>query len=157
MKVDGAWLKENAEYVEGDAPYYQGTLTVGEAEIRHATNAMGFGYNESTGADYPDYELSAYVYDWTNATPGATYQATITYSDAYYCDYYFTYGASYVSTALEIGTPTTTLTVKMPEDNAIEGVNADKNAEGRTYNLMGLPVGKNYKGIVIKNGRKVLQ
>lgn len=156
LQTDGAWLKENAEYVDGDAPYYQGTLTVGEAEIRHATNAMGFGYNESTGADYPDYEMMAYVYDWTNATPGATYQATITYTDAYYNDYYPSYGW-WNSSQVDIGTPTTTLTVKIPEENAIEDVNADKNAEGRTYNLMGLPVGKNYKGIVIKNGRKVLQ
>ena len=26
----------------------------------------------------------------------------------------------------------------------------------RTYNLAGQPVGKNYKGIVVKNGKKVL-
>ena len=155
MKVDGAWLKENAEYVEGDAPYYQGTLTVGETKIGHSTQDMGFGYNQSTGADYPDYELSAYVYDWTNATPGATYQATITYTAATYYDYYFTIYSN-VSSDIVIGTPTTTLTVTIPDETAIEGVNADKNAEGRTYNLMGLPVGKDYKGIVIKNGKKML-
>lgn len=154
LQTDGAWLKENATYVDGDAPYYQGTLTIGETEIGHSIYGMGIGYNESTGADYSDYELSAYVYDWTNATPGATYQATITYTAATYYDYYFTY--YYVSTALEIGTPTTTLTVTIPEENAIEGVNADMNAEGRTYNLLGIPVGKDYKGVVIQNGRKVL-
>ena len=155
MKVDGAWLKENAEYVDGDAPYYQGSLTVGEAVTGHDIMSMGFGYNSDTGEDYPDYEMMAYVYDWTNATPGATYQATITYTNATYYDYYPSY-VLWDSTPIEIGTSTTTLTVKIPEEDAIEGVNADMSAEGRTYNLMGLPVNKGYKGIVIKNGKKVL-
>jgi hypothetical protein len=155
-QVDGEWLKENATYVDGDAPYYQGTLTIGETEIGHSIYGMGIGYNESTGADYSDYELSAYVYDWTNATPGATYQATITYSSGTYYDWYESY-SQYVGLDMEIGTPSTTVTVTIPEENSIEDITAGRNADGRMYNLLGIPVGKDYKGVVIQNGRKVLQ
>ena len=58
---------------------------------------------------------------------------------------------------MEIGTPTTTVTVVIPEDTGIDDVNADLRKDGHTYNLMGIRVGKDYKGIVIKNGKKVLQ
>ena len=36
-------------------------------------------------------------------------------------------------------------------------VNADEQATGPTYNVVGMKVGDNYKGIVIRNGRKVLK
>ena len=154
--ADGAWLKDNAEYVDGDAPYYRGTLTVSEPTMGHDTFSMGFGYDLTTRENYSDYEMKAYVYDWTNATPGATYQATITYSNGTYYDWYESY-SQYVGLDMEIGTPTTTVTVVIPEDTGIDDVNADLRKDGHTYNLMGIRVGKDYKGIVIKNGKKVLQ
>ena len=39
----------------------------------------------------------------------------------------------------------------------IEAQQADVKADGIAYNLAGLPVGKDYKGIVIVNGKKIMQ
>ena len=59
---------------------------------------------------------------------------------------------------VEIGTPSTTVTVVIPGgENSIDEVNADSNANIPMYNLMGIRVGKEYKGIVIQNGKKILR
>ena len=47
-------------------------------------------------------------------------------------------------------------TFKKKVPTAIEEINADKQASGQRYNLMGQPVGKDYKGIVIENGKKLI-
>ncbi len=47
--------------------------------------------------------------------------------------------------------------LKLVEGDGIEMVNADEQATGPTYNVVGMKVGDNYKGIVIRNGRKVLK
>lgn len=44
-----------------------------------------------------------------------------------------------------------------PEDTGIEGVASDSwSDDDCIYNLQGIPVGKDYKGIVIRNGKKIL-
>ena len=153
----GTLLKSNAEYVtDGEAPYYVGTLEMGEEVAGHNETNLGIGKDYNSGR-FADYEIKAWVPDWTNATPGATYKATITYS---YCTYHIwnTDINDYDIYPVEIGTPSTTVTVTIPgEENAIDDVTADRNANGPTYNLMGIRVGKEYKGIVIKNGKKILR
>ena len=164
----GALLKDNAEYVtDGEAPYYIGTLEMGEVMARQLPVLLEFGkFYHGSGDQYGsgeienynnDYSIKALVPDWTNATPGATYKATITYSN---CRYHLwdTVMHGYNMYPVEIGTPSTTVTVVIPSgENSINEVNADRNANSPTYNLMGIRVGKEYKGIVIQNGKKVLR
>ncbi|MBO6296803.1 MAG: hypothetical protein J6M54_04665 [Prevotella sp.] len=157
----GALLKDNAEYVtDGEAPYYIGTLEMGEVMARQLPVLLEFGkFRYGSGEnDYDyynkDYSIKALVPDWTNATPGATYKATITYSN---CRYQL-WDTGYDVYPVEIGTPSTTVTVVIPGgENSIYEVNADRNANSPTYNLMGIRVGKEYKGIVIQNGKKILR
>jgi len=154
--ADGTLLKEKGEFVDGEAPYYVGTLEIDEVVAGHNEFGLGFGRQHTDGSTFPDYEIKAWVPDWTNATPGATYKATITYPSCSY-EYWNDDIEAYGSYPVEIGTPSTTLTVVIPEDTGIDDVNADLRKDGHTYNLMGIRVGKDYKGIVIKNGKKVLQ
>lgn len=158
----GALLKDNAEYVtDGEAPYYIGTLEMGEVMARQLPVLLEFGkfrYSFDEFDNYiKDYSIKALVPDWTNATPGATYKATITYSN---CRYHLwdTDISGYDVYPVEIGTQSTTVTVVIPGgENSIYEVNADRNANSPTYNLMGIRVGKEYKGIVIQNGKKILR
>ena len=49
------------------------------------------------------------------------------------------------------------LKVTSPTPTAIRTVHAETdNTDAPAYNLMGVPVDKNYRGIVIKNGKKVI-
>ena len=154
--ADGTLLKEKGEFVDGEAPYYVGTLEIGEVVPGQTETSLGIGKDYYAGGSYADYEIKAWVPDWTNATPGATYKATITYPS---CTHYIWNAGinDYDVYPVEIGTPSTTVTVVIPEDTGIDDVNADLRKDGHTYNLMGIRVGKDYKGIVIKNGKKVLQ
>lgn len=158
----GDLLKDNAEYVtDGEAPYYIGTLEMGEVMARQLPVLLEFGKFRYGYVEYDDhnkdYWIKARVPDWTNATPGATYKATITYSNCRY-QLWDTDINGYDMYPVEIGTPSTTVTVVIPGgENSIYEVNADRNANSPTYNLMGIRVGKEYKGIVIQNGKKVLR
>ena len=49
-----------------------------------------------------------------------------------------------------------TFAVTVGGATGINGINADEN-DGAAYNLAGQKVGKNYKGIIVKNGKKVLK
>lgn len=153
----GALLKDNAEYItDGEAPYYVGTLEMGEMVAGHTKVGLGFG-KDYYGGEFKDYEIKAWVPDWTNATPGATYKATITYPS---CTYYIWDATinDYDVYPIEIGTQSTTVTVVIPGgENSIYEVNTDRSANSPTYNLMGIRVGKEYKGIVIQNGKKILR
>ena len=158
----GALLKDNAEYItDGEAPYYIGTLEMGEVMARQLPVLLEFGkfrYEYGEFENYiKDYSIKALVPDWTNATPGATYKATITYSN---CRYHLwdTDINGYDVHPVEIGTPSTTVTVVIPGgENSIYEMNTDRSANSPTYNLMGIRVGKEYKGIVIQNGKKILR
>lgn len=155
----GALLKDNAEYItDGEAPYYVGTLEMGEVMAGHTKVGLGFG-KDYYGGEFKDYEIKAWVPDWTNATPGATYKATITYpSSTYYIWDAAINDYDVYTNPIEIGTQSTTVTVVIPGgENSIDEVNADRSANIPVYNLMGIRVGKEYKGIVIQNGKKILR
>ena len=49
-----------------------------------------------------------------------------------------------------------TFAVTVGGATGINGINADEN-DGAAYNLAGQKVGKNYKGIIVKNGKKVMK
>ena len=51
---------------------------------------------------------------------------------------------------------TVNATFKESTPTGIEEINAANSKTGQRYNLMGQPVGKGYKGIVIENGKKIL-
>ena len=51
---------------------------------------------------------------------------------------------------------TVTATFKEPVVTGITDINAAKPKTGQRYNLMGQPVGKDYKGIVIEDGKKLI-
>ena len=134
---------------------------MGEVMARQLPVLLEFGKFRYSFGEFDnyikDYSIKALVPDWTNATPGATYKATITYSN---CRYHLwdTDINGYDVHSVEIGTPSTTVTVVIPGgENSIYEVNADRNANSPTYNLMGISVGKEYKGIVIQNGKKILR
>lgn len=160
----GALLKDNAEYItDGEAPYYVGTLEMGEVMARQLPVLLEFGKLRygSGEQDYnyynKNYSIKALVPDWTNATPGATYKATITYSNCKYHLWNTDKNGNDVY-PVEIGTPSTTVTLVIPgEENDIYDVTTDSNTNIPVYNLMGIRVGKEYKGIVIQNGKKILQ
>ena len=40
--------------------------------------------------------------------------------------------------------------------SGVEDINAAQPCSGRRYNMMGQPVGQDYKGLVIEDGRKIL-
>lgn len=47
-------------------------------------------------------------------------------------------------------------TFKKSTSTGVDNLNIDNSKSARRYNLMGQPVGNNYKGIVIQNGKKIL-
>ena len=49
-----------------------------------------------------------------------------------------------------------TFAVTVGGATGINGINADEN-DGAAYNLAGQKVGKNYKGIIVKNGKKMMK
>ena len=54
--------------------------------------------------------------------------------------------------------PVRTLIVDSPTPTAIQTINNDASeaSDAPAYNLMGVPVGAGYRGIVIKNGKKIV-
>ena len=49
-----------------------------------------------------------------------------------------------------------TATFKKWYPTAIEEINVNESKSGKRYNLMGQPVGRDYKGVVIENGKKII-
>lgn len=49
-----------------------------------------------------------------------------------------------------------TATFKKWYPTAIEEINVNESKNGKRYNLMGQPVGRDYKGVVIENGKKII-
>ena len=46
---------------------------------------------------------------------------------------------------------------KLVEADAIEEISADETSAGQAYNIAGQRVGENYKGIQVKDGKKILK
>jgi len=145
----GAMLKNHAEYVTGSASYYRGTLTISDSKkYRHFAVDFGFGHDYESEEDY---DVVAVVPDWAGATSGATYKAQISFNAAFY---EYDSEGNYISEST-LETKPTTLTLSVPAnvgvDEATSGLDDD-----RMYNIMGVQVYDGYKGIVIKNGKKML-
>lgn len=150
-KADGALLKSNATYVDGDAPYYRGTLTISNI-LKYSHNPLIFSYgnyNESYNA-----YTYARVPDWTNATPGATYKATINYAVTRYV--YDEVTNTYVDSQSELTPTVLTLVVPNGDDaiNSITGTQKDGyfTLDGRK--IQGAP---SKRGIYIKDGKKIIR
>ena len=154
-KADGELLKNNATFVDGDAPNYLGTLTVYDADHKHLSErsmiSYQMGYDEVL-EPRTVYE-SAEVLDWSAATPGATYKATINYDVTHYV---FNTATGYWQIKETIPANPTTLTLKVTDATGIEDVTIARPTDNRRYNIMGQPVGEDYKGIVIMNGQKMI-
>jgi len=84
-------------------------------------------------------------------------------------DNYYTFESSYATAVLYVPEESIELyrndenwkrffTILPIEDSGIDGVPVDPAVEGKRqrYNLMGQPVGDDYRGIVIENGKKIL-
>lgn len=48
------------------------------------------------------------------------------------------------------------VTFKKSTSTGVDNLNIDNSKNARRYNLMGQPVGNNYKGIVIQYGKKII-
>ena len=68
--------------------------------------------------------------------------------------------SAYVNLPADVARPST-LTVNFPADpstpTCINGINSENEDAAQSYNLFGMPVGRDYKGIVIRNGKKYIQ
>lgn len=68
--------------------------------------------------------------------------------------------SAYVNLPADVARPST-LTVNFPADpstpTGINGINSENEDAAQSYNLFGMPVGRDYKGIVIRNGKKYSQ
>lgn len=68
--------------------------------------------------------------------------------------------SAYVNLPAEVTRPST-LTVNFPAEpttpTGINGINTENEEAAQSYNLFGMPVGRDYKGIVIRNGKKYIQ
>lgn len=68
--------------------------------------------------------------------------------------------SAYVNLPATVARPST-LTVNFPADSTtptgINGINSENEDAAQSYNLFGMPVGRDYKGIVIRNGKKYIQ
>lgn len=68
--------------------------------------------------------------------------------------------SAYVNLPADVARPST-LTVNFPADpstpTGINGINSEIEDAAQSYNLFGMPVGRDYKGIVIRNGKKYIQ
>lgn len=68
--------------------------------------------------------------------------------------------SAYVNLPADVARPST-LTVNFPADpstpTGINGIDSENDRAAQSYNLFGMPVGRDYKGIVIRNGKKYIQ
>lgn len=68
--------------------------------------------------------------------------------------------SAYVNLPADVARPST-LTVNFPADpstpTGINGIDSENDEAAQSYNLFGMPVGRDYKGIVIRNGKKYIQ
>lgn len=68
--------------------------------------------------------------------------------------------SAYVNLPADVARPST-LTVNFPADpstpTGINGIDSENDEAAQSYNLFGMPVDRDYKGIVIRNGKKYIQ
>lgn len=116
------------------------TITEGDAIPAFTLTYSGFRNSDSEATAFttkPAAKTTA-----TPSSPAGTYPITISGGEAQ--NYALTYGQG-------------TLTIEEKEVDGISSVKADEQPNSATYNLAGQKVNAQYKGIVIRNGKKVMK
>ena len=145
----GTVTNEQVTYVAGTLTITKAPLTVG---VKNETITEGDAIPAFTltysGFRNSDTEATAFTTKpvaKTTATPSSaagTYPITVSGGEAQ--NYALTYGQG-------------TLTIEEKEVDGISSVKADEQPNSATYNLAGQKVNAQYKGIVIRNGKKVVK
>jgi hypothetical protein len=145
----GTVTNEQVTYVAGTLTITKAPLTVG---VKNETITEGDAIPAFTltysGFRNSDTEATAFTTKPvanTTATPSSaagTYPITVSGGEAQ--NYALTYGQG-------------TLTIEEKEVDGVSCVKADEHPNSATYNLAGQKVNAQYKGIVIRNGRKVVK
>jgi hypothetical protein len=145
----GTVTNEQVTYVAGTLTITKAPLTVG---VKNETITEGDAIPAFTltysGFRNSDTEATAFTTKpvaKTTATPSSaagTYPITISGGEAQ--NYALTYGQG-------------TLTIEEKEVDGVSSVKADEQPNTATYNLAGQKVNAQYKGIVIRNGKKVMK
>ena len=145
----GTVNNEQVTYVAGTLTITKAPLTVG---VKNETITEGDAIPAFTltysGFRNSDTEATAFTKSpvaKTTATPSSaagTYPITISGGEAQ--NYALTYGQG-------------TLTIEEKEVDGVSSVKADEQPNSATYNLAGQKVNTQYKGIVIRNGKKVMK
>ena len=145
----GSLINKNVTYVAGTLTITKAPLTVG---VKNETITEGDAIPAFTltysGFRNSDTEATAFTTKpvaKTTATPSSaagTYPITISGGEAQ--NYALTYGQG-------------TLTIEEKEVDGVSSVKADEQPNSATYNLAGQKVNAQYKGIVIRKGRKVFK
>ena len=145
----GTVTNEQVTYVAGTLTITKAPLTVG---VKNETITEGDAIPTFTltysGFRNSDTEATAFTTKpvaKTTATPSSaagTYPITVSGGEAQ--NYSLTYGQG-------------TLTIEEKEVDGVSSVKADEQPNTATYNLAGQKVNAQYKGIVIRNGKKVMK
>ena len=93
------------------------------------------------------YELETLTVTTIDATSGAPLRANVDITEGENGTYTFAMPAAPV---------TVSATFKKSNPTGVDYLNIDNSKSAQRYNLMGQPVGNNYKGIVIQNGKKII-
>lgn len=145
----GTITNELVTYVDGTLTIIKAPLTVGvKSETITEGDAIPAFTLTYSGFRNSDTEATAFTKSpvaKTTATPSSaagTYPITISGGEAQ--NYALTYGQG-------------TLTIEEKEVDGVSSVKADEQPNSATYNLAGQKVNTQYKGIVIRNGKKVMK
>ena len=93
------------------------------------------------------YELETLTVTTIDATSGAPLRANVDLTEGENGTYTFAMPAAPV---------TVSATFKKSNPTGVDNLNIDNLKNAQRYNLMGQPVGNDYKGIVIENGKKII-
>ena len=145
----GSVTNTKTTYVAGTLTITKAPLTVGvknetitEGDVIPAFTLTYSGFRNS------DTEATAFTTKpvakttATLSSPAGTYPITVSGGEAQ--NYALTYGQG-------------TLTIEVKEVDGVSSVKADEQPNSATYNLAGQKVNTQYKGIVIRNGKKVMK
>ena len=116
------------------------TITEGDAIPAFTLTYSGFKNNDTEATAFTKSPVAKTTA--TPSSPAGTYPITVSGGEAQ--NYALTYGQG-------------TLTIEEKEVDGVSSVKADEQPNTATYNLAGQKVNTQYKGIVIRNGRKVVK
>ena len=145
----GSLINKNVTYVAGTLTITKAPLSVGVENVTieqgDAIPAFSLKYDGFRNGDTADNAFTTTPQATTTATkdsPAGTYPITVSGGEAK--NYALTYKQG-------------TLTIEKKEVDGISSVKGDEQPNSATYNLAGQKVNAQYKGIVIRNGKKVMK